>query len=136
MGRILGLDFGERRIGLALSDLMHIIASPYGIIDRKITPDFVNEIDKMIFEKDIESLVVGLPITLSNKRSRQTKCVEEIIEQLRLKLKIPIFTIDERLSSVSAEKTLIKKGVKTGHNKEQIDKVAAAIFLQEFLDSK
>ena len=136
MGRLLALDIGERRIGVALSDPMHIIASPYSIIDRKITPDYMDEIQKLISEQEVEALVIGLPLTLRNNVSQQTQKVQLIIKELNTELTLPIHTIDERLSSVSAENALKLKGVKTGHNKGEIDKTAAAIFLQEFLDSK
>jgi len=136
LGRLLALDMGERRIGVALSDPMHIIASPHSIIDRKITPDYTSEIQKLIFEQEVEALVIGLPLTLKNNISQQTKKVQLIIKELTSKLNLPIYTIDERLSSVSAKNALKLKGVKTGHNKGEIDKTAAAIFLQEFLDSK
>ena len=136
MGRLLALDIGERRIGVALSDPMHIIASPYSVIDRKLTPDYKAEIKKMIYEKQVEALVIGLPLTLKNRISKQTEKVQLIIKELTSELALPVHTIDERLSSVSAKNTLKLKGVKTGHNKGEIDKIAAAIFLQEFLDSK
>lgn len=136
MGRLLALDVGERRIGVALSDPMHVIASPYSVIDRKVTPDYKTEIQKLISEKDVEALVIGLPLTLKNRISKQTKKVQVIIEELTSELTVPIHTIDERLSSISAQNALKLQGVKTGHNKGEIDKAAAAIFLQEFLDSK
>ena len=136
MGRLLALDIGERRIGVALSDPMHIIASPHSIIDRKITPDYMDEIQKLIYEQEVEALVIGLPLTLRNNVSKQTQKVQLIIKELNTELTLPIHTVDERLSSVSAEDALKLKGVKTGHNKGEIDKTAAAIFLQEFLDSK
>jgi len=136
LGRLLALDVGDRRIGVALSDPMHIIASPHSVIDRKITPDYMREIKKLILEQEVEALVVGLPLTLKNRISQQTEKVQLIIEELTSKLTVPIHKIDERLSSVSAQNTLKLKGVKTGHNKGEIDKTAAAIFLQEFLDSK
>ena len=136
MGRLLALDIGERRIGVALSDPMHIIASPHSIIDRKITPDYMDEIQKLISEQEVEALVIGLPLTLRNNVSQQTQKVQLIIKELNTELTLPIHTVDERFSSVSAENALKLKGVKTGHNKGEIDKTAAAIFLQEFLDSK
>jgi len=136
LGRLLALDIGERRIGVALSDPMHIIASPHSIIDRKITPDYMDEIQKLISEQEVEALVIGLPLTLRNNVSQQTQKVQLIIKELNTELTLPIHTIDERLSSISAVNALKLKGVKTGHNKGEIDKTAAAIFLQEFLDSK
>ena len=106
------------------------------MIDRKITPDYMREIKKLILEQEVEALVVGLPLTLKNRISQQTEKVQLIIEELTSKLTVPIHTIDQRLSSISAQNSLKLKGVKTGHNKGEIDKTAAAIFLQEFLDSK
>ena len=136
MGRVLALDLGERRIGLALSDPMHIIASPFKIIDKQKVSDYILEIKKIIDDNDVNLLVVGLPITLFNKNSIQTKKVIQEIEKLKKELKIKIHTVDERLSSISAKNILIQKNIKTGYNKGEIDKVAASIFLQEFLDSK
>ncbi len=136
MGRLLSLDVGERRIGIALSDQLQIIASPHSIIDRKINSNYIVLIKELILENEVEAIVVGLPITLRNNISKQTEKVQTFIKDLEEELTIPIYTIDERLSSISAQEVLKLKGVKTGHNKGEIDKIAAAIFLQEYLDSK
>jgi len=133
--RILALDVGERRIGIAVSDPLKIIASPLTIIDRKITPDYTKEIKQLVLKNNIEKLVIGIPKTLKNTESIQTKIVIEFIQELQKNVDIPIETVDERLSSVSAQKSLVEQGIKTGHNKGKIDETAAAIFLQEYLDS-
>ena len=75
LSRILGLDYGERRIGLALSDSLQIIAKPLGIIDSKKT-NYILQISKIVAENEITSIVVGLPLTLHGKHSKQTKIVE------------------------------------------------------------
>ena len=80
--------------------------------------------------------MVGLPLTLKGQYSRQTEIVLDFIEQLKADLKIPILTIDERLSSIAAEKSLQEQSVKTGYEKGRVDETAAAIFLQEYLDSQ
>ncbi|MBC8214560.1 MAG: Holliday junction resolvase RuvX [Candidatus Marinimicrobia bacterium] len=134
--RILGIDFGDRRIGLAISDPMGIIASPYSTIDRKIVPDIFSEIDKIILKHNISKIVVGLPLTMKGTDSEQTKKVREFVEELKTKINLPIKVIDERLSSLSAQKVLVEQGIKTGHNKGEIDKTAAAILLQEYLETK
>ena len=136
MSRVLGLDFGERRIGLALSDPLGIIAKPLTIIDRKKTADHISRISEIVSERKITSIVVGLPLTLKGGYSKQTEIVLAFIDQLKSDLQIPIMTIDERLSSVAAEKALQEQAVKTGHNKGRVDETAAAIFLQEYLDSQ
>ena len=135
MSRILGLDYGERRIGIALSDPLQIIAKPLTVIDRKKT-DYISELSKIIVENEIISIVVGLPLTLKGKESKQTKTVLSFIDELQSKLTIPILQIDERLSSIAAEKSLQMQNIKTGYEKGKVDETAAAIFLQEYLDSK
>ena len=134
--RVLGLDYGERRIGLALSDPLGIIAKPLTIIDRKKTADHISRISEIVSERKITSIVVGLPLTLKGDYSKQTEIVLAFIDQLKSDLQIPIMTIDERLSSVAAEKALQAQAIKTGHNKGRVDETAAAIFLQEYLDSQ
>ena len=136
LSRVLGLDYGERRIGLALSDPLGIIAKPLTIIDRKKTADHISRISEIVSERKITSIVVGLPLTLKGNHSKQTEIVLAFIDQLKSDLQIPIMTIDERLSSVAAEKALQAQAVKTGHNKGRVDETAAAIFLQEYLDSQ
>ena len=136
LSRVLGLDFGERRIGLALSDPLGIIAKPLTIIDRKQTADHISRISEIVSERKITSIVVGLPLTLKGGYSKQTEIVLAFIEQLKSDLQIPVLTIDERLSSVAAEKSLQAQAVKTGHEKGRVDETAAAIILQEYLDSQ
>ena len=134
MKRILGLDHGERRIGLALSDPLQIIAKPFKTIDVKLIDNLYDLINDIIDEYNIEIIVVGLPITLKNEDSIQTNKVLKFVELLKENVKIKIELYDERLTSQIAKKSLIMQGVKTGHNKEDIDKIAAAVFLQNYLD--
>ena len=133
---MLGLDYGERRIGLALSDPLGIIARPLTIIDRKKTVDHITRISEIVSEKKITSIVVGLPLTLKGHYSKQTEIVLAFIDQLKSDLNIPIMAIDERLSSVAAKKSLQAQAIKTGHEKGLVDETAAAIILQEYLDSQ
>ena len=135
MGRILGVDYGDSRIGLALSDYTKIIASPYCTIPNNGSKGLKNKIQEIILEKNIESFVIGLPIGMDGQDTIQTKKVRsfaKLIEQFN----ILIYFQDERLSSQSAKRSLIMQNIKTGHNKKLIDDTAAAIFLQQFLDSK
>ena len=136
MSRVLGIDFGERRIGLALSDPMGIIAKPFKIIDRKKTPDYISEILKTSKENNANIIVVGLPLTLRGEESKQTQVVKKFIDELIQLGKIPVVPVDERYSSIAAKRSLQEQGVKTGHEKGRVDETAAAIILQEYLDSK
>ena len=136
MSRILGIDYGERRIGLALSDPLGVIAKPLKTIDRNKTTDYISEILNTSKEKNAIIIVVGLPITLRGKHSKQTVVVQKFIEKLTLHGKIPVVPVDERLSSIAAKKSLQEQGVKTGYEKGRVDETAAAIILQEYLDSQ
>ena len=134
MKRILGLDHGDRRIGLALSDPLQIIAKPFKTIDLKFTKNIFDLLNSIIEEYDIEKIIVGYPITLKNEFSIQTEKVLKFVELLKKNIQIEVELYDERLTSQIAQKSLILQGVKTGHNKEDVDKTAAAVFLQNYLD--
>jgi len=134
LGRILALDYGNKKIGVAISDPMKIIAKPLRIIINTKMEKIIDELNSLIEEFDIEIILVGMPITMKNTYSEQTDKVVQFIDYLQNNLKIKIDTYDERLTSKMAEKSLILQGIKTGHNKHEIDKAAAAIFLQNYLD--
>ena len=133
MGRALGIDFGTKRVGLALSDRSNIIASPYRTLNYVSEKDLITQLEIIISKNDIEILVLGLPINMKGEDTAQTMKVRNFKEILST-LKIPIVYEDERLSSVSAINSLMLQNVKTGHNKPEIDKTAAAIILQQYLD--
>ena len=135
MGRVLGVDYGSSRVGLALSDPQKIIASPLHTLVNNGNDRLKKKLLELIKEKNVEYIVIGLPIGLKGQETSQTKIVREFAEEIR-SLALPVYFQDERLSSLSAKKSLIKQNVKTGHNKSFIDSTAAAIFLQQFLDSK
>ena len=133
MGRSLGIDFGEKRVGLALSDRSNLIASPFKTINYINENDLVNQLKKIVIENNIENFVLGLPINMKGEDTAQTKIVRKFKESLS-SLDLPIIYEDERLSSVSAKNSLMLQNIKTGHNKPEIDKTAAAIILQQYLD--
>ena len=136
MKRILGLDHGERRIGLALSDPLQIIAKPFKTLDLLNHNNIFQTINDIVIENNIESIVVGYPLTLQNDLSIQTEKVLKFVAELKKNVSIDVFLYDERLSSYIAKKSLISQGIKTGHNKDEIDKTAAAVFLQNYLDEQ
>ena len=135
MGRILGIDYGDSRIGLALSDLDKIIASPFKTIKNKGLDNTKKKIFNIIRENKVELIVLGLPISMSGTDTNQTKKVRKFQNFIQ-DLDTPIEMQDERLSSFTAKKSLIQQKIKTGYNKHLIDSTAAAIFLQQYLDSK
>ena len=135
MSRFLGIDYGDSRIGLALSDPMKIIGKPFKTLDNKKN-DILNELRLIVQKNEVIRFVVGYPINMKGENTPQTKKVDDFIVFLEKNFDLPISKIDERLSSVSAINSLIIQGVKTGHNKSKIDDTSAAIILQEFLDQK
>ena len=134
MSRVLGIDYGDTRIGIALSDPMQIITKPF--VTLKNDREFSDKLKRIIKEKEVETVVVGYPVGMKGQITKQTEKVEVFVNQLKLTLNLEIVTVDERLSSVSAENILKQQGVKTGHNKSMIDDTSAAIILQEYIDSK
>ena len=133
MGRILGVDYGDVRVGLALSDPTKLIASPLKTIQNKNSGLLISELKEIISENDVESIVVGFPVGMKGQDTNQTVKVKDFTQSLST-LCLPIFMEDERLSSIAAKKSLFMENIKTGHNKEIIDQRAAAIVLQQFLD--
>ena len=131
--RVMAIDYGGRKIGIAMSDPLRLIAYPYKTIDRKKTPDYIKEIKNIIEEKGVNSIVVGYPLTMSGLESKQTKLTLDFIEFLKLKIDIEVHKYDERLSSKEAERYLKEQNIKTGHNKEKIDQLSASIILEQFL---
>ncbi len=134
MGRFLAIDHGNKRVGLALSDPMKIIAKPFRTLTFTDASKLLNYLRDIIESESVEQIILGLPRGMKGQDTAQTEVVLAFAEQLKSALDIPIELIDERLSSVSAEKALIQQEVKTGHNKGRIDETAAAIFLQQYLD--
>ena len=134
MNRILAIDYGEKKVGLALSDPLKIIAKPYKTIDNISDEKLIESFNSIINDKNIDEIVIGLPITMKNSFSKQTENVDKFIELLKKKINIKVVVVDERLSSVEAKRSLVNQGIKTGHNKKDIDMTAAALFLQSYLD--
>ncbi len=136
MTRILGIDYGERRVGLAVSDPTHVIAQPLTTIIREGSEAWWDQLAVIIVEQEVEAIVVGYPRTMKGLASRQTEAVERFITRLQERESLPIYRYDERLTSVAARRALQQQGIKTGHRKEAVDRTAAALMLQDYLDSQ
>ena len=134
MNRALGIDYGDTRIGIALSDPLQIITKPY--ITLKNNSDFFVKLKSIVYEKEVKTIVVGYPYGMKGQITKQTEKVDSFIDRLKQNIDIDVIKVDERLSSKSAENLLKKQGFKTGHNKSMIDDTSAAIILQEYIDSK
>ena len=135
MSRCIGIDLGSKRVGLALSDKMNLIASPYRTLIVKNEQDLLNQLGLIIVDFKVKTIVLGLPLNMNGEDSAQTKKIREFKSVVSI-FNLPVKLEDERLSSVSAKRSLVMQDIKTGHNKSEIDKTAAAIILQQFLDKK
>lgn len=137
MGRIMALDVGDVRIGVAVSDLMGIIANPLETYTRKgdIDKD-VGYIVALAKSHEVSLFVSGLPLGLNGQENDQTRKTREFIDALTAATDIPVKFMDERFTTLSAERVLIQGNVRRENRKKVIDKVAATIILQNYLDSK
>ncbi len=134
MSRLLGLDVGNRRIGIAVSDDLGIIATPVGYVERG--PTDRTQIQALIDRYQVTGLVAGIPRSMSGEEGMQAKDVRTWSKQLAKDLAIPLQFYDERLTTVMAERALISSGRKRDQRKHEIDATAAAIMLQGYLDSQ
>ncbi len=132
-GRILAIDPGGRRVGLALTDPLRIIASPYETLLISSNDDAVEQIRGVIQREQVTEVVVGVPLRPGAEKSEQAKRVEVFIEVLKTRIDQPVFTIDESYSSVEAEESLHRMGKKIGDDKGAVDRIAAAIILKQYL---
>ena len=136
MGRVLAIDWGERRVGIALSDETRIIASPHSVIKRAGSLDRVlEEISGLVEEHEVTQVIFGMPLRMDGTRGPEAEGALEVAEKLRAKITVPVDMWDERLSTVEAERALIGGDVSRKKRKGLIDRVAASIFLQSYLDS-
>jgi len=133
-GRMLGLDLGERRIGVAISDEMGLIASPLTMVPRQ--GPVVKDVRELIDRYGIVRLVVGMPIGLSGREGPQAIATRTYAESIRGEFGVPLDYWDERMTSSIAEQHLIASGVRRGKRKQQVDAVAAAVMLQGYLDNQ
>jgi putative Holliday junction resolvase len=134
-GRILSIDYGTSRVGFAVSDPLHIIGTPLKTIKNKSIQDLLKQIGLIVKEYDIKSIVVGLPLGLNGKETKQTETVKLFSETLE-KNNYKVIFEDERFTTVLAKKEIIKQKISTGRNKSFIDQVSAALILQSYLDKK
>ncbi len=134
--RIMGLDYGEKRVGLALSDPLGITAQPLVYIERESDAQVASEIEGLVDAHEVERLIVGLPLSLSGNDSPQTKRIRRFISRLRKKLEVKVEAWDERLSTAEAERTLLEMDVRRNRRKERRDIIAAQLILQGYLDLK
>ncbi len=134
MERILGLDIGDKTIGIAVSDLLHFTAQGITTIRRTNEGEDFKKLKAIIDEYDAKKIVVGLPINMNGSIGFQGEKTMELAEKIEKKFNIEVIYEDERLSTVAAERMLISGDVRRDKRKKLIDKVAATYILQTYLD--
>lgn len=132
----MGLDVGDKRIGIALSDEGAWIASPRETLERSGNRKDIRHMLDLARREDVSEIVVGMPFSLDGSRGPQALKVERFVEALQSETDIRVTTWDERLTTVSAERALLEGDVSRAKRKKTIDRVAAALILQGYLDSK
>ena len=133
MMKVIGIDFGLSKVGLAISDPSGIIALPFKVLRYKNKKDLLSELQDISKEKDINKFVIGYPISMNYKENEMTKIIDSFKQDME-NLDFEVILEDERLSSEYAKKIMIEQDVKVSRNKEMVDLTAASIILQTYLD--
>ena len=135
-GRILGLDVGARRIGIAVSDPLGITAQGLPTLHRRNRRHDHSELRKMVREYEVSEIVVGNPLRMSGQTGVQAEKMAAFAEQIEQELSLPVHLWDERLSTAEAHRLLDETGIRNARRKQVIDKMAAVLILQSFLDAR
>ena len=133
--RRLGIDHGERRVGIAVSDETSTIAHPRDTWDRKDAARFLMRIAEFVREQEIGEIVVGLPLRLDGSEGASARRARRFAEKLEAAAGVKVVLWDERMSSMAAERSLRSAGVSAKKQRGLVDRVAAALLLQSYLDS-
>lgn len=134
--RMMGLDYGDRRIGVAVSDALQWTAQGIGVVETRRDGQELDEIAQLISQHEVSEIVVGLPKNMNGTIGPRGEICIAFAQSLREKLNLPVHLWDERLTTRSAERTLLEADVSRKKRKSVVDKMAAVLILQNFLDSK
>lgn len=132
-GRVLALDHGSVRIGVAVSDPLRIVAAPLEVIP---VAEFTDRLVALLAEYQPTEIVVGLPVSLSGREGRAATAAREFGQEVAAASGLPVHFVDERFTTASAEAALLEGGVKRRSRRQKVDRVAAAVILRQFLDQQ
>ena len=135
-GRVLGIDLGAKRVGLAVSDELRLTVRPLPTLQRTSWKRLLSSLSELCEEFDVKTLVLGLPLRLDGTEGDAASEVRRVAHNLRLSLKLPLFLQDERLTSKDAESSLRERGFRRGEVTDRVDSEAASIILSDFLESQ
>jgi len=134
--RIMGIDFGTKRVGIALSDELFLTAQGMDSLYRSTLEKDLGELSRLAAEKDVSEIVVGLPLNMNGTYSAKTEEALAFSRALAGAVKVPVKTWDERLTSMQAERVLLEGDVSRAKRKKLSDRIAAQIILQSYLDAR
>lgn len=134
--RILAVDLGERRIGLALSDEMEILASPLEVYQHKSDEASLQYLCELIKRRGVKEVVIGLPLDMKGHRGPKADQAQAFADELQKRVAIPVVLWDERLTTMQAQRSLLEADVSRAGRKETVDMIAAAVLLQSYLDRR
>ncbi len=132
--RIMGIDYGEVRVGIALSDPLQIISRPYKVLKNSDDSLFI-ELNEIIKSENVGKIILGLPLNLEGKDSQKTLEVRKFAEELQKKVPVPVEFFDERYTTVEANEVLKSMGINIRESRKVIDKIAASLILKSFLEN-
>jgi putative Holliday junction resolvase len=135
LSRVLAVDYGKKRVGLAISDPTRTLASGLPTLERRPGRPLPAEIARLVTEHEAGAVIVGHPLNMDGSAGPRAREVERFVETLRRRVVIPVILRDERLSTVRAWEILRERGTKAKAGKAHVDRVAAVVLLQEYLDS-
>lgn len=134
-GRILGIDYGDVRIGLAISDPLGLTAQGLEVIRRQTESEDMQRIAEVIQTYDVQKIVLGFPKNMNGTIGPRGEITQQFAKQLEQEFQLTVVLWDERMSSLAAERILIEADVRRNKRKQVVDKMAAAIILQNYMDS-
>ncbi len=133
--RILSLDVGEKKIGIAISDALGITAQPLQTIRRDGQNSYLRLLQAVIAEKNVTKVIVGLPLNMNGTEGRVARGIYEFVDRLRENVSVPVQLWDERLTTMEAERILLQADVSRKRRKKADDAIAAQLILQSYLNS-
>ncbi len=134
MSRYLGIDFGEKRVGLAITDPTRLIAQPLETVVYKSRKELFLRLKKVIDDFGVIKIILGLPVSMNGSDSQKTREVRDFADDLIKQVSVPVDMLDERLTTVQANLLLQQLGKKASKSRDKVDQIAAQYILQTYLD--
>jgi putative holliday junction resolvase len=132
--KLMGIDYGRRRIGVAVSDEEGRLARSIGIVDRKTHPNYIDELIRIITQENPAAIIFGLPLNADDEETAMSKEVREFAMAIEQRVNLPIHFIDESFTSKKASELMMHRKKKARRDKSLSDRIAACLILQEYID--